>query len=518
MANKNIFKSNSGPVVTAADVMNKAGGKAYSMTPKHALAQMACTGVFGSTFYVSAENQLADMQALSKEVDPTFLAKLAVYARDKGYMKDMPAYLLASISKHPELFTKAADKVLDNPKMIRNLVQILRSGAVGRKSLGTRPKKVIQNKLASYTDVGLFRGSVGNDPSLADVIKMVHPRPATPERAAVMAYLIGKPHDAEKLPQVIRDFEAFKKNPETAQLPEVPWEMLTALPLTKAHWVQIAKNASWTQTRMNLNTFARHGVFEDKSMSKLVADKLRNRELILKSKVFPYQLLSAFANTEDTTGVPPEVRNALQDAMEVATENVPAFGVDNIVVAIDTSGSMRSPITGARAVISKMACGDVAALIGSCIIRQNQNAKVMPFDTEVHNVAINARDSIMTNAKKLALRGGGTDCSAPLRKLNEHKAPVDLVVMVSDNESWADRGYGYGTGVATEFAAIRARCPKAKMVCIDLTPNTYTQARNDTNILNVGGFSDQVFSVIHSFVQGGSDAEYWTKVIENVDL
>jgi len=31
--------------------------------------------------------------------------------------------------------------------------------------------------------------AVGNDPSLADVLKMVHPKPATPERAALYAWL-----------------------------------------------------------------------------------------------------------------------------------------------------------------------------------------------------------------------------------------------------------------------------------------------------------------------------------------
>jgi len=38
--------------------------------------------------------------------------------------------------------------------------------------------------------------------------------------------------------------------------------LLSALPLARKDWVSIAKNATWQTTRMNLNTFARHGVFE----------------------------------------------------------------------------------------------------------------------------------------------------------------------------------------------------------------------------------------------------------------
>ena len=42
--------------------------------------------------------------------------------------------------------------MIDNPRMLRTFVQIVRSGAVGRKSLGTRPRRLIRNWLAERTD------------------------------------------------------------------------------------------------------------------------------------------------------------------------------------------------------------------------------------------------------------------------------------------------------------------------------------------------------------------------------
>ena len=50
---------------------------------------------------------------------------------------------------------------------------LIRSGAIGRKSLGTRPKKLIQNYLESLSDEQLFKADIGNNPSLQDIIKMV---------------------------------------------------------------------------------------------------------------------------------------------------------------------------------------------------------------------------------------------------------------------------------------------------------------------------------------------------------
>ena len=37
-----------------ADVLNEAGGTAYQLTPRQALAQFAVTGCFGGTYYATA--------------------------------------------------------------------------------------------------------------------------------------------------------------------------------------------------------------------------------------------------------------------------------------------------------------------------------------------------------------------------------------------------------------------------------------------------------------------------------
>lgn len=528
MPNKNLFKTSSSSVVPVVDTRNNAGGTAYAMTAKHALAQLASTGCFNDTFYVSAQTQLKDILALAAKCSPEFVAKTAIYAREKGFMKDMPALLLAYLSKHGDLFAKVLPRVVDNPKMLRNVVQMIRSGETGRKSLGTRPKKTIQAKLASWDNNALFRGSVGNSPSLADVIKMVHPKPADADRDAMFKYLIGKDFDLKKLPESVQAFEAFKKG-LAQEIPDVPFEMLTALPLNQKQWTQIARNASWTQTRMNLNTFLRHGVFNESGMDCLIANRLKNKELVSRAKVFPYQLMIAFLNCEDN--IPMVVKNALQEAMEYATANVPKLEGD-IWIFPDVSGSMTSNrVTGNRGTAStKVRCVDVAALITATILRKNPEAGVIPFEggvVDIKKLNINPLDSIMTNAQKLASIGGGsTNCSAPLALLNTRKAKGDLVIYVSDNESWVDSSggsYSYysrerGTATMDQWKVFQNRNPKAKMVCIDLTPNKTMQAANRKDILNVGGFSDQVFDVVNAFLTGGLDGEAWTKKIEEITL
>jgi 60 kDa SS-A/Ro ribonucleoprotein len=169
--------------------------------------------------------------------------------------------------------------------------------------------------------------------------------------------LVGRTYNAEALPELAREFEAYKPASDRTAMepPDVPFQMLTALDLSPDVWKSIARRAPWQTTRMNLNTFARHRVFEDAELTGIIADRLRNRELIEKARAFPYQLMIAYAQTG--ANVPNAVREALQDAMEIAISNVPTVS-GQVYIFPDISGSMHSPVTGkttasnGRAVVS----------------------------------------------------------------------------------------------------------------------------------------------------------------------
>ncbi|WP_308904233.1 RNA-binding protein [Neisseria subflava] len=518
MANTTLFQSIK-TRLTATDTRNEAGGIAYTLTPKQQLAQLAATGCLNNTFYADAQSQLDQVLKLAESLDAEFIAKTAVYARQKGFMKDMPALLLAVLAqKDVNMLARVFDQVVDNGKMLRNFAQIIRSGAVGRKSFGNRPKKLMQTWLLTATEKQLLNAAIGNSPSLADVVKMVHPKPREAWRAAWFAWLIGKPYDREALPPITRAFEDYKQSREGA-LPNVPFQMLTALDLNSGDWAQIARNGSWQQVRQNLNTFLRHEVFAKSKNIKMVAEKLRDETAIARARVLPYQLLTAYQATSGQ--MPFEIREALQDAMETAVQNVPAIQ-GKVVVCPDVSGSMHSPATGYRGSVStKTRCIDIAALVSAAMLRTNPQARVIPFEQITVNVKLNPRDSIMTNAEKLAnIGGGGTTCSAPLAMLNREKADVDLVVIVSDNESWADDSQQWGatTSLMKEWNILKQRCPEAKLVCLDIQPYTTAQARNRQDILNIGGFSDQVFSLIGSFAERGMGTDFWVDEIEKTEL
>lgn len=518
MANKTLFQSLIGALIPKADATNAAGGKAYALSPQHALAQYASTGCLNGTFYADAAEQLDTVLTLAKAVEPEFVAKVALHARAVGNMKDLPALLLAILAvRDVALMKRVFARVCDNGKMVRTFVQILRSGVAGRKSLGTAPKKLVRAWMERLSDSQLLGATVGNDPSFADLVKMVHPKPTDAARRAFYAWLIGREHDAAALPAAVQHFDAWKRD-RTLSIPDVPFQLLTSAPLDDATWVAIARQSPWQATRMNLNTFARHGVFKVEGMAELIAARLRDPVAIAKARVFPYQLMVAYRQVDDA--VPMPVREALQDAMEIAITNVPAFAVP-VVVCPDVSGSMHSAVTGERgSATSAVRCIDVAALVAAAVVRRNPQAEVLPFSDRVDQVRLNPRDSVMTNAEMLSkLPSGGTDCSLPLVELNRRKAKAGLVILVSDNESWIDaKPHARGTALLCEWQIFKARNADAKLVCLDLQPNRAVQAPERADILNIGGFADAVFATIAAFADGTLAADHWVGVIGRMEI
>ncbi|WP_311270220.1 RNA-binding protein [Sphingobium sp. WCS2017Hpa-17] len=515
MANKGLFASAVAKLLPRTDTLNREGTPSYVYGPKAKLAQLAATGTLADNFYGAAETQLADVLDAARAVDPYFVAQAAIYARTSGAMKDMPALLAAYLTvADPDLAVRVFGKVMNNGRMLRSFVQIMRSGQVGRTSLGTRPKRLIQQWLEQASIRDLMQAATGAAPSLADIVKMVHPRPADAERKAFYGWLIGRPYDVAALPVEIAAFEAWKQD-QALPLPQVPFEWLTAYPLVAEQWAELAGRMGWQALRMNLNTLARNGAFGVEGLTDQVAARLADRDALRAVRPMPYQLMVALGQVGD--GVPLKVQAALEEALELSLRGVPKVP-GRVVVCPDVSGSMQSPVTGYRkGASSKVRCIDVAALVAAAMLRSNREARVIPFEQAVVPVTLKATDRIAANAAKLAaVGGGGTNVSAPLALINKEKAAVDLVVIVSDNESWVDAQRSGSTATMQEWTKLAKRNPQAKLVCIDIAPYGTTQAASRQDILNVGGFSDAVFDTIARFVSG--ETRDWVSIVEQVEV
>lgn len=526
MANKNLFQSAVG-LLPRANARNEAGGRAYQLPPKHALAQLAATGCFNGTFYANAETQLATLLELVNQVDDNvFLAKLAVYSREKAFLKDMPAALLLTLARRDtRLFRLVFERVVDNGRVLRTLLQMLRSGQFGRKSLAYALQRAFQRWLNEASVGKLLAASIGHDPSLRDVLRLARPTPKDNERRALFGWLTAKsiekwaPATPDDLPDEVQSLIAYRAATTEAMQVGIlnrarfRWDLLADAARGPAVWKAIARQMGPQALRMNLNTLLRHDVFEDKALVAEIAARIADPDEIRSARQFPYQFLAAYLNAE--AGVPAAIKTALNKAAEIACGNVPELP-GPVVIGLDVSGSMQSPVTGfrGRGATTKVRCVDVAAVFAAAILRRNPDSIVIPFDDRAHRATVESTDTILTLAERLArYGGGGTNCALPLAEANGRlrERPFAGCVLVSDMESWIGNGRHGSTAVLTEWQAFVKNQVRLqgrdftgpKLVCIDLQAYTTTQAPDRSDVLNIGGFSDAVFRVVASFLGDG---------------
>ena len=349
--------------------------------------------------------------------------------------------------------------------MLRNFVQIVRSGVVGPQVAGHAAEAagaaVARARAPTSSCFGLGRP----EPVAGGRDQDGSPEAGDATREALYGYLIGRPHDAEQLAgagAAIRGVQA-RRGAERAGRAVPDADGAAARPRRSGR--RSRANAPWQMTRMNLNTFARHGVFErPRHDADHRGAAARSRQRSARRGCFRTSSWRRTAPRRRTCRR--MVRDALQDAMEVAIGNVPAIEGKVYVcsrrVGLDVVAGHRLPQGGDHggALHRRGGAG------GGGVCARTRWRKCCRSSRTWSRVRLNPRDTVMTNAQKLAaIGGGGTNCSAPLAYLNDARRMGDLVVFVSDNESWVDARRGLDGD--ERVAAFKERNPEARLACID---------------------------------------------------
>jgi 60 kDa SS-A/Ro ribonucleoprotein len=384
------------------------------------LATYAMTGVLRGRFTAGAREDVAVLGELASAVSTELVAKTAVVARAHGRSKTLPAVLVATLAaRDVSMMERVFARVIDDGPSLLTFCDAVRSGSLGRKSFGSAPRRAIRNWFSSRSPEAIFRQSIGRSPSMSDVIKMVRPAPRVASgndegesdavREALYGYLVGKNVDRSLLPPLARSLEDFKRlDAPKGPVPDLPLEMLTALPLRTPHWTELAKTMTFSQLRQHLSTLLRHGVLSDMAIAESVAERLSDPRAIARAKAKPYALYTTLRAVQ--AHAPHVIVRALEDAVELAFGNVPLID-GGVTVMVDGSGSMLGPLAGARRSASNaLRCMDVAGLVAGAyrsmkgdrltIAVSDYEATTMNADVLVdlqpkHDARVDERDDVL---------------------------------------------------------------------------------------------------------------------------
>ncbi len=363
-----------------------------------------------------------------------------------------------------------------------------------------------------------------------DLMRLAHPVALDEARRALYAWVVrGTPPAGELELGLVNAFESAKATAESdlhacvtlVRESGLPREALPSAWLREpAVWAELLVTMPMTATIRNLATMTRVGLLTPKSAeTRLVIERLRDRERLRRARVHPIALLAALETygsgrsaRGDATWKPVDaIVEALDEAFYLAFDLLEPTGARTLI-GLDVSGSMA---TGNIAGIPGLTPRVAAAALAMTHLRSDEHARVMAFSNRFVDLALRREERLSAVMRRTDGHPfQSTDCALPMLYALEQRLAVDVFVIYTDNETWAGaihpdealRRYREQTGIP------------AKLVTAALTSTGFTIADpNDAGMLDVVGFDASAPAVIAGFskVVGAADAIGDARATEN---
>jgi 60 kDa SS-A/Ro ribonucleoprotein len=475
--------------------VNDAGFPAYDNTTNGRALQCVMTGSPANLFYISSKDNIEGMiAAFSAVKDIDFLKKILVYGREHGYTRSAPICGLVVLStKDMSAFKEVAPRILKNPKDYASFIDLCRSKAI-RAGLGRGVKCVIADAVKTLSEYHALKYPT----DCKDMINISHAKPTK-----VSTYLKSGTLD-ESLTQLAMYLEFVETTNPTraAQLIKdgrLPFEIITShmgkFDNNVEVWTALFDVAPHLNLLRNLNTFDKHGVFNDKEKLKVACARISDENAIKKTMTYPFQYYITWANLDTSNSVTKRLlQKALETALEYSLMNVPDIP-GNVCVAGDCSGSMSSNVLSDKSVLQ---CIDLVGLFTAVLSYKCTNkALVLPFDhrirAEIAGDYYYKTEGIFNRAK-LFTPGGGTSLGLPLDLLTLNNIKMDKIIMFTDNEGWV------GHGVLKAFKEYQTKVhSNAKLYLVTLLPTqSIPTPPNEKDVYYIYGWSSQVLDLVIS--------------------
>lgn len=501
---------------------NNAGGYGFQISDQQMLERFLIIGSESGTYYVE-ESQLTLEHAtniiemikndglnvvrtivnVSKEnrapkLDPALfaLALACTYGNDLTKQEAYAAIaIVCRTSTH--LF-----KFVSDVNELRGWSRGLRNGVNDFYLANPGGKKFIDYQLVKYRQRDGW--------THRDVLRLSHPKTANSDINASFKWTVGKSPASETNSQLIQAFELAQKETDSKKLAKLikeynlTWEMIPTEMLNKDNVLDaLLENMPVMATVRNLNRFAKAGLTDSNlsDTTKLIVNRITDKELLKKAGIHPIFLLNALKVYSQGHGdkgksvwVPnSKITGSLNDAFYLAYDAVVPTGKD-IISAVDVSGSMESPNIANMALSPR----EAAAALLLTTVNVEPNVEVLLFDTDIKRAKLNKHTSLEEVLNALP-KGGGTDCSLPIRYALDNKVKADCIQIFTDSETWA--GKQHAIQALNEYKNKINKDVKVVEVGMVANKNSLFESNKDPNVMHVVGFDASVPIVINKFMK-----------------
>ncbi len=454
-------------------VINYAGGEAYLASDHYRLVSLALTSFVTDQYYRGANEQLEELMVLVDRLDPSFVAKTAIYARREFGMRTVTHAIAAMLSLRASGQSWAKrfyDQIVVRPDDMSEIFAAYQ--AIGGDKMTNAMKKGFSaafDRFDAY-QIAKYRGEK-KVIKLVDIVNLIHPIPTADNASALEGLVNG----------TLKNTETWEAQLSAAG--QLKGDIVATARMRRNIWSNLLKENKLGYFALIRNL--RNILQDAPGLANKVYFQLTDPDRIRKSRVLPFRLLTAYKQLKGSTAANRQVLKGLRKAMDISCRNMPVLA--NSLVVIDNSGSMSQPIAGSK----QMKCNEVGALFGYTLAQQC-NADLMEFGTTARFIPpIPGGDALSFAANFEANNqvGHGTDFSSIFDTIRSNW--YDRIFIFSDMQGWI----GYTTpDRAFKRYKNRTKCDPY-VYSFDLTGYGNLQFPEE-RVRALAGFNPAIFGVL----------------------
>lgn len=507
-------------VQTAADTVNHAGAKAFTLTPELELYSAVVTTMLNDSYYEKGPDRLTRIKELVAKVNPVFVAKLAVYVREAMYLRSAPVVLtgeLAKIHNGDDLVGRTIDRVVQRPDEIMELLAYyqLTNQRVGAKKLNRISKQVQKglatafNKFDEY-QFGKYNGAArqGTSVKLRDALFLVHPKAKNETQQTIFDKIVANSLETP-----------YTWETELSALGQT--RFVTAAEKTaavRAKWEELidSQRLGYMATLRNLRNLLEADV--SPVYVEKVAAYLANERAVANAKQLPFRFLAAYRELKDLKlPMVSVVLDALENAVRISVANLRGFdATTRVVLACDVSGSMQQAVSPT----SKVLLYDIGLLLAMLLQSRCRNVQSGMFGDRWKIVTMPTKN-VLANVGEFYRREGevgySTNGYLVIKDLIDRRYVADKVMLFTDCQMWDSNTANHSDSntLAAQWTRYKRIAPNAKLYLFDLQGYGQTPLRvEQQDVYLIAGWSDKIFDVLQALENGQASL----KLIEEVNL
>jgi 60 kDa SS-A/Ro ribonucleoprotein len=496
---------------SAQEVTNYEGAKAFVLTPELELYTAVATAALTDNFYEKAGESLARIRELIGKNDPAFVARLAVYAREKMHLRSIPLVLAVELAKQhsgDNLVSALTTRVVQRADEITELLAYYaianeRRDVKQLNKLSKQLQKGLAEAFNRFDEYQLAKYNRAAAVTLKDALFLVHPK-AKDEAQQVLFDKVVK--DELQTP--------YTWEVELSALGQQKFESEAAKKAAvKAKWEELilSNKLGYMATLRNLRNMLNAEVGNE--ALKKVCDHISDAKAVAKSKQLPFRFLSAYRELKELKdGNVSRLMYALETAVLHTASNIAGYDENTkVVIAADVSGSMQTPVSAK----SKVQRFDIGLMLAMLLQHRCEHVITGMFGDKWKVINV-PKNNILGNVMEFHRREGevgySTNGYLVVQDLLNRKQAVDKIMMFTDCQLWNSNG---STQISDVWKQYKKIAPNAKMYLFDLAGYGTTPLsvmRDDVYL--IAGWSDKIFDVLRA-IEDGSDA---VQMINNIDL